>query len=88
MSLELPVIATSISGTVDVIEHDKNGILIPPESSEALANAMEFIINRPEISSQLGKNGRQRIIDQFSLDEVARRYSELYHKLCGVSERQ
>jgi glycosyltransferase involved in cell wall biosynthesis len=82
MSFELPVIATRISGTVDVVDHGESGILIPPESPEALAVAMELVINNPEVSSKLGENARQRILEKFSLDEVARRYSELYHKLC------
>ncbi|MFA6079239.1 MAG: glycosyltransferase family 4 protein [Candidatus Omnitrophota bacterium] len=83
MSFELPVIATRISGTVDVVDHGESGILIPPESPEALAVAMELVINNPEVSSRLGENARQRILEKFSLDEVARLYSELYHKLCA-----
>jgi glycosyltransferase involved in cell wall biosynthesis len=81
MAFEMPVIATRISGTVDVIDHEKDGILIPPEDPEALANAMEFIIKNPEKSYQLGKSARRKVVEEFSLDEIANRYSELYHKL-------
>jgi glycosyltransferase involved in cell wall biosynthesis len=88
MSFELPVIATGISGTTDVVEHGENGMLIPPESPEALSNAMEFIINDPGSSLQLGKNARRRIVERFSLDEVARRYSELYHALYSTAGRE
>jgi len=81
MSLELPVIATRISGTVDVVEHDRSGILIASEDSEALATSMEQIMKNPELAFQLGKKARQRIIDKFSLDEIARNYSRLYQRL-------
>jgi glycosyltransferase involved in cell wall biosynthesis len=81
MAFEMPVIATRISGTVDVIDHEKDGILIPPEDPEALANAMEFVIKNPEKSYHLGKSARRKVVGEFSLDEIATRYSELYHKL-------
>ena len=81
MSLELPVIATRISGTVDVVEHEKSGILIAPEDPEALATAMEKVVNNPEISQKLGNNARQRIKGKFSLDHVAQQYSKLYKDL-------
>jgi glycosyltransferase involved in cell wall biosynthesis len=81
MSFEMPVIATGISGTVDVVDHEKDGIVIQPDDPEALANAMEFIIKNPEKSYHLGKNARQKVIENFSLDETARRYSELYQRL-------
>lgn len=81
MALELPVIATRISGTVDVVEHEKSGILIAPEDPAALANSMELVIKNPEMACQLGEKARQRIIDKFSLDEIALRYSRLYQRL-------
>jgi glycosyltransferase involved in cell wall biosynthesis len=81
MSCEMPVIATSISGTVDVVDNGKDGIIIQPDNPEELANAMEFIIKNPEKSYNLGKNARQKVTESFSLDETARRYSELYQKL-------
>lgn len=81
MSLELPVIATRISGTVDVVEPEKSGILIDPENPEALAQAMERVIKNPEMACQLGKNARQKIKESFSLDEIALRYSKLYQNL-------
>ncbi len=81
MSLELPVIATRISGTVDVVEHDSSGLLIAPEDPAALAAAMMQVIKNPDRACQLGKNGRQRIQESFSLDSVARQYSNLYQDL-------
>jgi mannosyltransferase len=81
MSLELPVIATRISGTVDVVEHERSGILMATEDPDALAASMEQIMMNPEMASQIGTKARQRIIDKFSLDEVARNYSRLYQGL-------
>ncbi len=85
MSFEMPVIATGISGTVDVVSHEKNGIIIQPEDPEALASAMEFIVKNPEKSYHMGVEARQKVVEEFSLDETAARYSELYNRLtCHV----
>jgi len=81
MSLELPVIATRISGTVDVVEHEKSGVLIASEDPEALAAAMMQVIKNPDRACRLGENARQRIKESFSLDSVARQYSNLYQDL-------
>ena len=83
MSMELPVIATSVSGTVDVVTDGEDCILIPPESPEALAKAMSTIIRYPEFAHTLGKNARSKVERSFSLDLVARQYSELYRALCS-----
>ena len=83
MSMELPVIATSVSGTVDVVRDGEEGILIPPESPEALAKAMAAIIRYPELARALGKNARAKVERSVSLDFVAGQYSELYRALCS-----
>lgn len=82
MAMGLPVIATRVSGTPDVVTNEKDGLLIPPESSEALAEAMKRIILDPALRQQLGQNARRRVEDEFSMEHVARQYSGLYSHLC------
>ncbi len=81
MAMELPVVASSVSGTVDVVTDGEDGILIPPDSSQALARAMTAIIRFPELARYLGQNARMKVERQFSLDAVAAQYSELYRCL-------
>jgi glycosyltransferase involved in cell wall biosynthesis len=81
MSMELPVIATSVSGTVDVVTDGEDGILIPPECPDALAKAMTAIIRYPELARALGKNARSKVECSFSLDFVASQYAALYESL-------
>jgi len=82
MSLEMPVIATAVSGTPDVVSDNQDAILIPPESPEALATAMTRIIFEPKAAFQIGQNARRKIVAQFSLERIARQYSQLYEQLC------
>jgi glycosyltransferase involved in cell wall biosynthesis len=81
MSMELPVIATSVSGTTDVVENGSDGLLIQRDSAESLAAAMVNIISDPELAHRLGKNARQKVESRFSLEWVAQQYSDLYERL-------
>jgi glycosyltransferase involved in cell wall biosynthesis len=81
MSMELPLIATRVSGVPDVINNEEDGILVPSDAPDMLAAAMLRIISDPNRAMQLGMKARQKVISSFSLKSVANRYSELYQKL-------
>lgn len=81
MAMELPVIATPVSGTIDVVTDGEDGLLIPPEAPEALAKAMATVIQQPALARRLGQQARQKMLRTFSLDSVAQRYSKLYDSL-------
>ncbi len=83
MSFELPVIASRVSGVVDIIEDGVDGILIPSEDPQALASAMKPIITDPELAVRLGERARRKVSSEFSLDSVAERYSDLYNQIYG-----
>lgn len=81
MAFELPVIASAVSGTVEIVDNKINGFLIPPESPEFLAEKIQSIMQNPESAFQMGKNARKKIVENFSLEYVARKYSDLYQRL-------
>jgi L-malate glycosyltransferase len=87
MSMQLPVIATSVSGTADVVEDGKDAILIPPDSPDALANSMSKVIYSPGWAKQMGMNARTKVERDFSLQGTAERYSALYERLCQSDGR-
>ncbi|NUM81254.1 glycosyltransferase, partial [bacterium] len=61
MAMELPVIATRVSGTPEVVTDGKDGILIPPDSVGALVEKMKQIILYSELRQILGRNARFRV---------------------------
>ncbi len=78
MSLEMPVIASRVSGTVEVVDHQENGLLIPPGAPEALAAAMELVLARPDPALQWGRQARLKVQEHYSLEAVAQKYADLY----------
>ncbi|MDJ0690807.1 MAG: glycosyltransferase [Xenococcaceae cyanobacterium MO_188.B32] len=69
MAMEIPVISTPISGIVELIEDRKTGLLVQQKDSQGIANAIEELINNPELRQQLQQAGRIKVAQQFSLAE-------------------
>ncbi len=78
MSHGLPIIATDVDGTPELIKHNESGFLIEPENSEAIARALSYIVSNNEIRENFGKNARKRVEEFFSLDYSIGSYEKLY----------
>jgi glycosyltransferase involved in cell wall biosynthesis len=68
MAMEIPVVSTDISGISELIEPGVNGILVPEKDSWAIAHALETMLENPKEVRKWGKNGRDRVLRQFSLE--------------------
>lgn len=81
MAIGLPVIATATGGTPELITHLENGYLIPPNSPEALADAIEFLIHHPDIASYMAENARKHIFENYTISRVVDQLERYYCKL-------
>jgi glycosyltransferase involved in cell wall biosynthesis len=80
MSTGLPVVATRVSGIPELIEHDRNGLLVPPRDEVALAAGLERLldpVHGPGLRARLGSGGRDRVVAHFDADLHLRRMVEL-----------
>ena len=78
-------IATRLDGVTDaVIEHERNGLLVPPDDERALASALQRLIDAPSLASRLGWEGRRTIEARYALDDTARQYLRDYRRLQGA----
>jgi glycosyltransferase involved in cell wall biosynthesis len=64
-AMGLPTITTNINGCNEIIEDQKNGILIPPKDTEALFTAMKKVMLDPSFRSHLKQNARPMILSRF-----------------------
>jgi glycosyltransferase involved in cell wall biosynthesis len=85
MACSCPVIVTSVSGALEVIEQDINGILVPPKNPDAMAASALRLLKDPSLSDKLGKAAYQTIQGRFSWKIVSERYLCEYGSLLGVN---
>ncbi len=81
MAAGLPVIATAVGGTPEVVTDSENGLLIPPRDAAALAAALERLLADPAWARQLGENARVHVREHFSLDRLGREINAIYEEL-------
>lgn len=84
MSCGLPVVATAVSGNLDVIENGKNGLLIPPKSPEEMANAISILLEDSSRRRELGRAARTTIEEKFTWDIVSNRMIQCYDSLSKI----
>jgi L-malate glycosyltransferase len=83
MALGLPVVATDVVGTRDVVENGVNGYLVPPGSPEAVADALLALVNSDTRRAELGERGRRMVAERFTLEAMTKRLEALYTELAG-----
>lgn len=78
MSCGLPVVATAVSGNLDVIESGNNGILVPIKSPDKMAEAVSMLLNNKQMRKDLGTAARKRIEEKFTWTTLADKILECY----------
>lgn len=86
MACGLPVIATDVGGNPELVDAGRTGVLVPPSNPPALANAMLQMLDALT-ASRMGKAGRARIEQYFSLDAMVASYSKLYDAALSATAR-
>lgn len=84
LSCELPAIATGVGGILDILEHDRNGLLVRYGDESGLYETMKYLLENPERSRQLAQAGRATILERFDVDRCADKYLALFRRLLGV----
>ena len=80
MAAGLPVIGTSVDGVPELIEHNVNGLLVPPKDPDALRAAIVRLIDNPGLRARLGNEGRRVTDDRFGVDDMADETIDFYRR--------
>ena len=78
--MERPMVGSRIGGIVDSIKHEKTGLLIEPKDSENLADSIIRLLEDRNFAMKLAKNGRQLMLEQFSLNKTVKDLDEIYER--------
>ena len=81
MAAGRPVVATRSGGVPEIVVDGETGLLVPPEDSPALAQAMAMLLGDPIRAREMGARGLERARTRFSADRVAVEVQDVYQQL-------
>ena len=82
MAAGLAVIVTTSGGPSEIITHRKDGILVAPDSPDAIAQGIKLCLSDDKLRCSLASNSRKTIQTRFSIESMIEKYSELYAACC------
>jgi glycosyltransferase involved in cell wall biosynthesis len=81
MASGTPVVSTDCGGPSTLIEEEKSGFLVPIGDEESLADRMGLLLSDPEKGQSMGREGRRRIEEEFSVEAAGERFLRVYDQL-------
>jgi glycosyltransferase involved in cell wall biosynthesis len=87
MAAGLPVVSTGVGGIPELIDHQREGVLVGPGDIAGLMRAMRSLTVDPLRRRALGAAARLRARNEFGVDSMTRNYAMLYRSLLGAAPR-
>lgn len=81
LSCETPVVASKVGGIAEIVEHDVNGILVPPNDPKKLAIALRKLLEDKELREKYGEVGRRMVEEHFSWNSISKELIKIYKKI-------
>jgi glycosyltransferase involved in cell wall biosynthesis len=86
MSLGRPVVCTNVGGNVELVTDGQTGFVVSVGDPMATSERLELLLNRADISAQMGENARAFALARCSAEHMLAAHSALYHEMAGVCE--
>lgn len=77
----VPVVATRLGGTVDILEDGKDGFLVPPGDPLALSEAILRLLRDPSLAASFAKRFREKIDKHYSLEQMIEKTLLVYEEV-------
>jgi glycosyltransferase involved in cell wall biosynthesis len=81
MLAEKPVVASNHGGLTEIVVHDITGFLIEPSNEIGLSNALFKLISDNDLRVKFGKNGKSRILDEFTVGKYVSKITEILNHI-------
>src|SRR6185295_7269252 len=88
MACEVPVIATSIGGLPEVVEHEEDGFLLSVGDVAGMADAGLRLVQNPQLRKEMGKASRRHALRDFCSTNIVQHYEQLYRQTIEDSRRK
>ncbi len=80
MAMEIPCVATRITGIPELIENGVDGLLVAPSDVEQLASALALLMDDRDLRERIARSARLKIIRQYNLSKNTARLAEVFER--------
>lgn len=87
MSMEIPCVSTRITGIPELIRDGQDGILVAPSDFNELADALQRLLEAPELRESLGRAGRLRVVEKYNLRPNVERLGVIFRRRLAAGGR-
>jgi len=84
MAARLPVVATRVGGTPELVEEGVSGFLVPPRDARSLADRLWKVYADPDTARSMGLRGRAFVERELSLERMVDAHEALYRRALGL----
>jgi glycosyltransferase involved in cell wall biosynthesis len=81
MASGVPVVSTDCGGPATLIDDGQTGFLVPTGDADALAARMAHLLTHPREAAAMGRAGRSRVEQHFSVEAAGERFLRVYDEL-------
>jgi glycosyltransferase involved in cell wall biosynthesis len=81
LAVGVPVVAFEVGGIPDIVEHERNGLLVPSGRPDELARAIARMIAETEFRAECARCAREKALEAFSVEKMAAQHQVLYREL-------
>ena len=86
MILGVPVAVTAVNGMPELVTHRQTGMLSPASDPAAQADNIVWLLDHPDEARRMGHRGRERVLPQFSAEQMVDRLDALYETLVAAAD--
>jgi glycosyltransferase involved in cell wall biosynthesis len=83
MAAGKPVVATRGGGVPEIVVDGETGLMVPMGEAQPMAEAIERLLSDPTRAAAMGRAGRQRVTDHFTIQHTARKVEGIYDTILG-----
>ena len=83
MACGVPPIASHVGGLPEVVDHDRDGFLLPVGDIDGMAEAARNVLGDPPRRKALGAAAREKALTRFSADKIIPQYEQYYREVCA-----
>ena len=80
-----PIVTTDVPGCREIVAHEENGFLVPPQDADALAERLQQLLDDEALRRRMGRAGRARVESTFTAEQVAAAIVDAYDRLTDPS---